>query len=292
MHHSDQEHEQSLLAAAALGSLDPSDLLALEQLLASSSTARAELQQLRETVALLPYAAPPATPPAHVRARLLERIAADQAQRAPAPLPAPARRAGWLAPAMLAMLAVVVIFFGGLTLSLQGQVAALSETNRQLLAAVTDLRQAVAANEAQQAQLAAQLARSEQQIARLNEQVAHERLLVSFVSAPGVATRELRPTRADLTARGEMYMYPGESQAVVVFSGLPPLQPDRVYRFWLSDGAQRVAAGTFHVDAAGLATLVVNAPREVNAFTEVMVTVEPATDAVPGEVEVILTGTL
>lgn len=292
MHDSDRENEQSLLAAAALGSLDPVDLAALEQLLNTSPTARAELQQLRETVALLPYAATPATPPARVRARLMERIAADQAQRAPVARLASSRRTGWLAPAMVAILAVVVFFLGGLTVSLQGQVATLAETNQQLAAAVNDLRQAVAASEAQQAQLAAQLTRSEQQIARLNEQIAHERLLVSFVSAPGVATRELRPAKANLAARGEMYMYPGESQAVVVFSGLPPLQPDRVYRFWLSDGVQRIAAGTFQVDAAGLATLVVNAPREVNAFTEVMVTVEPATDAAPGEVEVILTGTL
>ncbi|WP_298817058.1 anti-sigma factor domain-containing protein [Chloroflexus sp.] len=292
MHDSDQEREQALLAAAALGSLDPADLAALDQLLTSSPAARAELQQLRETVALLPYAAPPVSPPQRVRAQLMARIAADQAQRARGASPNPTRRAGWLVPAALTALAVVMVFLGSLTLSLQSQVAALTATNQQLLAAVRDLRQAVTDSEAQQAQLAAQLARSEQQIARLNEQIEHERLLVSFVSAPGVATRELLPTRADLTARGEMYMYPGEAQAVVVFSGLPQLQPDRVYRFWLSDGVQRIAAGTFHVDATGLATLVVTAPREVNAYTEVMVTVEPTDAAAPGEVEVILTGTL
>ncbi|GIV93320.1 MAG: hypothetical protein KatS3mg056_2029 [Chloroflexus sp.] len=83
MHDSDREHEQSLLAAAALGSLDPADMAAFEQVLASSPTARSEFEQLREVVALLPYAAPPVTPPAHVRTRLMERIAADQAVQAP-----------------------------------------------------------------------------------------------------------------------------------------------------------------------------------------------------------------
>ncbi len=292
MHDSDQEHEQALLAAAALGSLDPADLAVLEQMLASSPTARAELQQLRETVAFLPYAVPPVSPPAHTRAQLMARIAADQARRVPVAPTGTTRRAGWLMPAMLAVLAVVMVLLGSLTFSLQSQVANLTATNQELLTAVQDLRQAIMVGEEQQAQLAAQLVRAEQQIARLNEQIEHERLLISFVSAPGVATRELRPTRADLTARGEMYMYPGESQAVVVFSGLPPLQPDRVYRFWLSDGVQRIAAGAFHVDSAGLATLVVTAPREVNAYTEVMVTIEPAHESAPGEAEVILTGTL
>lgn len=290
MDSSEQEQTDALLAAAALGSLDPADLAALEQVLAMSPTARAELQQLRETVALLPYAAAPAEPPSHVRDRLMARIAADQAQRTP-PTRSP-RPAGWLAPAILTVLVVVIIGLGGLTLTLQRQVATLAASNQQLLTAIGELQQAVAAGEAQQAQLSGQLARYEQQIARLNEQIAQERLLVSFVSAPGVATRELRPTQAGLAARGEMYMYPGEAQAVVVFSGLPPLQPDRVYRFWLSDGTQRIAAGTFQVDAAGFATLIVTAPREVNAFTEVMVTVEPATDASPSEGEVILSGTL
>jgi hypothetical protein len=183
-------------------------------------------------------------------------------------------------------------YWDGSHLPLQQQVIAINETNQRLLAAIEQLQVSVTASEARQAQLTTQLASYEQQLARLNEQIAQERLLVSFVSAPGVATRELRPTRADLTARGEMYMYPGESQAVVVFSGLPPLEPDRVYRFWLSDGVQRIAAGSFQVDATGLATLIITAPREVNAFTEVMVTIEPVTDSTPDAVEVILTGTL
>jgi len=163
MHDSDTEQEQSLLAAAALGSLDPTDLAALEQVLTRSSTARSELDQLREVVALLPYAAPPVTPPAHVRASLMERIAADQAARQPlqsAPLP---RRASRSMSVWLLSLTVIIVLLGWFTFTLQQQV---------------------------------------------------------------------------------------------------------------------------------IATLVITAPREVNAFTEVMVTVEPVTNPTPDAVEVILTGTL
>ena len=292
MHDSNTEHEQSLLAAAALGSLDPTDLAALEQVLTRSSTARSELDQLREVVALLPYAAPPVTPPAHVRASLMERIAADQAARRSLKSASSPRRTGWPMLASLFSLTVVIVLLGWFTFTLQQQVIAINETNQRLLVAIEQLQASVTASEERQSQLTTQLASYEQQLARLNEQIAQERLLVSFVSAPGVATRELRPTRGDLAARGEMYMYPGETQAVVIFSGLPALEPDRVYRFWLSDGVQRIAAGSFQVDATGLATLVITAPREVNAFTEVMVTVEPVTNPTPDAVEVILTGTL
>ena len=292
MHDSDTEQEQSLLAAAALGSLDQTDLAALEQVLVRSPTARAELDQLREVVALLPYAAPLITPPAHVRALLMERIAADQAARRSSKSASSPSRTSWPMLASLFSLTVVIVLLGWFTFTLQQQVTAINETNQRLLVAIEQLQASVTASEERQSQLTTQLASYEQQLARLNEQIAQERLLVSFVSAPGVATRELRPTRADLTARGEMYMYPGESQAVVVFSGLPPLEPDRVYRFWLSDGVQRIAAGSFQVDATGLATLVITAPREVTAFTEVMVTVEPVTNPTPDAVEVILTGTL
>ena len=292
MHDSDTEQEQSLLAAAALGSLDQTDLAALEQVLVRSPTARAELDQLREVVALLPYAAPLITPPAHVRALLMERIAADQAARRSSKSASSPSRTSWPMLASLFSLTVVIVLLGWFTFTLQQQVTAINETNQRLLVAIEQLQASVTASEERQSQLTTQLASYEQQLARLNEQIAQERLLVSFVSAPGVATRELRPTRADLTARGEMYMYPGESQAVVVFSGLPPLEPDRVYRFWLSDGVQRIAAGSFQVDATGLATLIITAPREVNAFTEVMVTIEPVTDSTPDAVEVILTGTL
>jgi hypothetical protein len=292
MHDSNTEHEQSLLAAAALGSLDPTDLAALEQVLTRSSTARSELDQLREVVALLPYAAPPVTPPAHVRALLMERIAADQAARRSSKSASSPSRTSRPMLASLFSLTVVIVLLGWFTFTLQQQVTAINETNQRLLVAIEQLQASVTAGEERQSQLTTQLASYEQQLARLNEQIAQERLLVSFVSAPGVATRELRPTRSDLAARGEMYMYPGETQAVVIFSGLPALEPDRVYRFWLSDGVQRIAAGSFQVDATGLATLVITAPREVNAFTEVMVTVEPVTNPTPDAVEVILTGTL
>jgi hypothetical protein len=46
------------------------------------------------------------------------------------------------------------------------------------------------------------------------------------------------------------------------------------------------------VDESGLERLIVNAPREVNAFTQVMLTIEPAGGSDAPSNEVVLEGSL
>jgi anti-sigma-K factor RskA len=89
-----------------------------------------------------------------------------------------------------------------------------------------------------------------------------------------------------------MYMYPGHSSAVVIFSGLPPLAPGQVYQFWFADETGQVAGTTFVADPTGIGYIVVEAPREVNAFREVMITVEPSGGSATPSQNVILEGAL
>jgi len=292
----EQEKPDSQIAAYALGALDLDEMVEAERALAASPEHQEELRQLREVVALLPFSTPPADPPAHVRDRLLARVAASQ-QPAPAPATAPASpparaRRGWLAPAALAALAALVLALGGLTLSLQRTVAGLDRTNRELVTTLTQLKDTLAATRQRQEELAGQLATGQQQIDRLNARLAEDAYVISYVAAPGVATRDLAAVGAATSARGEMYMYPGNLNAVVLFSGLPALAPGKVYQFWLADGQSQVGGGTFVVDEGGIATLVVEAPREVNAFSQVMVTVEPAGGSPRPSQEVVLAGEL
>ncbi len=291
----EQQQTDGQLAAYALGALDLDEMAFVERSLNESPDRREELNQLREVVALLPYAVAPATPPDQVRERLFARIVASTAQQS-APLAqqsqAPVRRRAWLVPTMMAVLAVLVLGLGGLTFSLQQSVTALDQTNRDLVTTLGQLQQALADTQTRQNELAAQLSTSQEQLASLGGAVDQERYVVSFVTAPGVATRLLEATPHNLNARGEMYMYPGNDQAVVIFSGLHTLEPGKTYQFWLADGQSQVTGGTFLVDETGLAQLLVDAPREVNAFSEVMVTVEPAGGSnVPSEL-VVLTGSL
>jgi hypothetical protein len=171
-------------------------------------------------------------------------------------------------------------------------VAGLDRNNRQLVDTLGQMQQLLAQTRDRQSELATQLAASREQIGSLNARLAEDEYVVSFVSAPGVATRSLSAESDGLPARGEMYMYPGESSAVVIFSGLPALEPGKVYQFWLADARSQVAGGTFAVDETGIASLVVQAPREVNAFQQVMLTVEPAGGSASPSQQVVLQGAL
>ncbi len=311
-HDHDSASTASQIGAYALGALDLEDRLALEALLERSPELQEELRQLRQVVALLPYAAPPATPPARVRQRLFARIAAAQtdaasSRAAPSPTGAmPRRRSGWLLPGLMAVLTALVIALSVATLSLNAGIAQLDRTNRELVADLEQLQQTLAEAEARQERLAAQLAAgqeqleslatrlaaSEERVARLTADLARDDYVISFISAPGVATRQLRSARSGVVAQGEMYMYPGHSSAVVIFSGLPPLAPGQVYQFWFADEAGQVAGKTFEADPTGIGYIIVEAPREVNAFREVMVTVEPSGGSATPSQNVILEGAL
>jgi anti-sigma-K factor RskA len=293
MHTDTPDIPASQIEAYALGALDADERAAVEQLLAESPEHQAELRQLREVVAMLPYAVAPADPPEHVRAQLFARIAAERAAAEPARRPAaPPRARAWLLPAAFAILAALVLALGGLTISLGQTVAGLDRANRQLVDTLVLVQQTLAQTQNRQDELAAQLTAGRVQIDQLNTRLAQEQYVVSFVSAPGVATRTLNAVAASQVARGEMYMYPGKADAVVLFSGLPALRPGTVYQFWLADASSQVAGGTFAVDDHGIATLVVEAPREVNAFTQVMLTVEPSGGSAHPSDQVVLQGTL
>jgi anti-sigma-K factor RskA len=308
MNSQNQHNVDELLAAYALGALDLEDRPEAEALLASSPERQEELRRLREVVALLPYAAQPITPPDRVRQALMARVTANQEAPPPTAVrsrPAPRRRP-WLMPAFAATLAVVVLALAGLTFSLSTTVARLDQTNRDLVVALDGLQSTLAETQARQETLAGQLAEGQRQIQQVSAQLsaseermgqmsaaqAQDDYVISFVSAPGVATRQLTPSRSDMGAQGEMYMYPGNPNAVVLFSGLPTLAPGQVYQFWLADGTTQVAGGTFIVDEGGMTYLVVEAPREVNAFREVMVTVEPEGGSASPSQTVILEGSL
>jgi anti-sigma-K factor RskA len=298
----DEEYIRTLLPAYALGALEAGEAVLVERTLPSSPALRQELDALRAVVGELAYAAPPAEPPERVRAALLTRVesnvarAASLSAEAAEPAASPWRRwPGRLATGLMAALLLCVLGLGGLTLMMQRSVSEALAVNAQLadkLAAAQQLldttrtaqqqleaqiaasRAQLAQNERQIAQTAGQLAESQRQIDLLADQISAQEQDFSFISAPGVATRDLNPAGGASNAAGRMYMRPGEQQAVVIFRGLRTLEPGKVYEFWLAQGKAQVAVGSVVADADGNARLMIEAPEAVNNFQEVMLTVE------------------
>lgn len=307
----DNQHLKEHLEAYVLGALEGSEVAQVEGFLAANPEARKEVSMLRKVVALLPLAATPIDPPARVKQQLLSRLTTEQvsesSRSAPPPTPSFFKRARQATGTIVATIVLLLAFtLGAATFSLQNNLSALQATNRRLSDKLTAVQESLAGLQAMQQATSADLAASERTVTALTDAVAddqraladlnarleREQQLVTFITAPGVATRTLVAARSDLPAEGEMYMYPGHREAVVIFRGLPRLDPGQVYQFWLANDNGEIAAGMVTVDNTGLARLVVMAPREVNAFTEVMLTVEPAGGSAEPSEQVVLEGSL
>jgi hypothetical protein len=76
-----------LLAAHAVGALDPRDDEALQHHLTGCSECRSAAAAYLQGAALLPFALEPLTPPPELRSRLLAQVHAEAAGQAPAPPP-------------------------------------------------------------------------------------------------------------------------------------------------------------------------------------------------------------
>ena len=75
------EEFKELLALEAAGALEAGERGPLEEHLSSCAECRAELREMTDAVAALAYTVAPVAPPAHLRARVLERVrAADPSE--------------------------------------------------------------------------------------------------------------------------------------------------------------------------------------------------------------------
>jgi anti-sigma-K factor RskA len=233
-------------AAYALGGLEGAERARFEALLrAGDADVLAALRDFEDTLAGLAAAAPE-TPPAAVKAALMERIAAaPPAARAPAPVrPLPRRRSAiWpvvLSGAMAAGLAAVVV---GWTVS------ATYEKRLDTLARDAD-------------QLKAELRGQQAVIAILRDPVTQVVALAGLPPAPG--------------ARARM-MWHEKAGGVFVATGLPAPPEGKAYQLWAIAGSNApVSAGVFSVDASGTGSLSVRPLPGVAAVNAFAVTLEPA----------------
>jgi anti-sigma-K factor RskA len=271
----DRTHEalKELLPAYALGALDAEDARFVEAHLSTYPDCERELVELQDSLAMLAFSVPAATPPPGVKAALLDRVGqgapgrdaalrrlsgtpeSAAAEPAPAPVRAlPATRSGgrgWrVALAALAAVLVLGLLSWGTILQLR----------------LRDERQQLAAERQRNDALAAQT----MELAFINK----------LLNDPYAAHPVIGPTVADygLPAAGFIYTDPQSTTALMLTYWLPSLGPDQRFQLWLyTPDGQRDNGGLFRADAHGNAHVVIHAPATFAKYQSVSVTIEPAT---------------
>jgi anti-sigma-K factor RskA len=234
-------------AAYALGSLDAEAQAAFERLLASDASLGADVEAYRRVAGVLALAAPPAAPPAALRARVMTseeavhrisdaHLASSNAVRVSAPPVRRLRALPWLAVAA----------------SLAWAIVATRNAERE------------------RADHLAVMARNDS----LRAHVASLDSVVAVLLAPEVETVSMSATGAPPRAR--MYWDPASGQVVLAAHRLPPAGQGRTYQLWgIPAGQSPVSLGTFNTDSSGTIQVSFTVPSGVT-ISVAAVTEEPA----------------
>lgn len=301
-----------LIPAFVLGALDADEAARVATHVAACPRCRAEAESFRDVVGLLPYAAGALEPPPHVKRQLFARIAAVSENPVAPAAQRPQRStvrppmSGWVIPTLALMLALIVglgaamVEARGRADQLAAELAANRQTLRSMEAQIAELRQTAQAVEAQliaaQRELEetrTQLVASQRELQEMQASGGKDEQLVSFIAAPQTVSRPLGTTeRAPEQASARMFMQPGHNRLVLLIYGLKSAEPGKVYRLWLAKGDQAIAIGTVTVEPDGVAEFVVDAPEPMDAYDQVMITLDKVDTAARPSEEVIFEANL
>ena len=237
---------KELLAAVALGSASAEEAAAVRAHVATCAECREELAGYTDAAAGLGLSARAAAAPelSAVRARLLERIAAEAR---PPMLRPPVRRqglAGWAAAAVI-LLAAAAVLAG--TMRERGEL-------RTRLASGRDSARA--------------------EIARLTDSLRAAENILGALTGPGVQVVNLAAA-GPRQPSGRMFWDQAAGRWTFVAHDLPALAPGRTYQLWVIDKAgARVSAGTFQ-PTAGRALVQATYPLPPDQLGAIAVTEEP-----------------
>ena len=238
---------EELLPFYVLDALTPEERELVESYLAQHPEARAQVEELQAGASALPHGIAPVEPPRHVREALMARVNSDAEARAPSDVRAPrqpARRA----------------------LRFEDIFRVLS-----LGAAAIAIVWAFALN--------AQVSRLRSEISTLNDRVeAQSQSLTQLINSlpqQNVVTVALKGTEAQPSAQGQLIADPKDRSAVLVITGLPPLEPGRTYQVGLIDGGAPVSAGLLTVDENGQGVFVVDSDQAIGSFNALGISIEP-----------------
>ena len=240
---------EELLPFYMLDALTEEEKKLVESYLAEHPDARAQVEDLRSGAASLPYSVSPVEPPRRVKEALMARVTADAQERERSSAGAasqPSRR--------------------GLRFDDIFRFLSLGAATLAILWAFV---------------LNAQVTRLQNEISGLNEQVAAQKQSIDELvqnlpqtDQSDVITVSLKSTREQSRPLGQLIANPNETSAVLVISGLPPLEPGKTYQVWLIGNAP-VSAGLLTVDENGQSVLIITSEEAIGSFNSLGISIEP-----------------
>jgi anti-sigma-K factor RskA len=253
--HDELKHDA---AAYALGVLEPADRAAFEAHLASCTECTAEVRQQRMAADALPHAVPQVSPPASLRATILDRAApgaaSSDAANAAAPVTVVRERRGL--PAWLQVAAMLVL---GAGVFLYAQ---------RMQTRVSNL-------EARLAQAQTQVASADRLTAELRTVAFRAQSAMGVFAAPDVARIDLAGQPVAVSARARA-LWSRQRGMVFTVANLPPLPTGRIYQVWVVTAQAPVSAGLLTPDASGGGSVYFETPVDILPPVAVAVTLEPA----------------
>ena len=247
-------HIEELLPFYALDALTEEEKKEVESYLAEHPEARLQIQEMQSGASALPYSVAPVEPPRHVKEALMKRVTSDvQARERSSTRSVPS------APVTSEPVQ------RGFRLEDLFRVLSLGTAAIAIIWAFV---------------LNAQVAGLQKEIASLNEQVATQSQSIANIvetpqtNEPDIITVSLKSTRDESRPLGQLIANPNDKSAVVVISGLPPLEPGQTYQVWLIGDAP-VSAGLLTVDEHGQSVLIITSEESIGSFKSLGISIEP-----------------
>ena len=266
------EHQEELAALHALGLLEGPERSSFEADLARDADLRALVDDLGATSAALALTAPPLTPPASLKARILDQAGQSTPDNMTSfPL---MRFAPW---AIAAGLAIAATWLGTQNLALKSENATL-RTDRQL---------AEAAYRMTQNQLSERSLLAEKMISDLGNKLRQSedlsRLKISALASLAGNTKEAQA----------IAVWDGSQQAgLLTLEKLPAIADTQDYQIWIVDPAYKdpVNGGVFHVAADGRITLAFKPDQPVAQAAAFAISLEKKGGVPKAEGPIVLLG--
>ena len=258
-----KEQVKELFPAYALGVLSNAEAGQVEDFLATNSQCRQEVSIWQELIAELAFAAEPQTPPARLRAQLLEQI---RQLNGPESFPRPARVSSNVVPMpprqslrQVPPANIVAPAISRWWLSLAAAVAVVA-----LLSALFTVWRKNQSLQGENRQLA-------QQLQTLADELAQRQNLLG----PDGRSFFLQGTQIAPKASANLSYNVKSGAASLEIKELPPAPAGKSYQIWFSNGRQTVPGTTFNTDPQGVAHLILQIPDNGLHPDTIAVTLEP-----------------